>query len=805
MRPVKVKIAALMLSVFGWTFVLFGCASKPDTQPAAEQQSTERRIAITGIETSPTADGSEVIITADQPVTFATSKQADPPAVVLLFPNTTVSGLLAEQITGNEMIPLILTQEGSNGNGTARVELRIAGDPAYAAKQEGNSVRLNFAKAAKVVAAAPSVSPTAVKSQPATTKPAASSGPAAAAGDSKGGSWVNKIDFLGEAEGKSTLAIGTTQPVDYRINKVEPKKLEIRLLNTRIPSYRQRPLITTRFISAVDRVVPYQAGKQINETIVAVDLREAVPYFTEQSGNLLLIHFEASGIPPKPLEQAQLPTWKQAMSVEQPETPATLVASSTPAPAATTVPATTAASTETALSPMPPAPKSEAVQDEDLIREEAEIRTMLAPRRTNFTGEKIALDFYETDVKNVFRILREVSGKNFAIDKDVTGKVTMTLDKPVPWDQVLDLVLRMNQLGMVKEGDIVRIATLETLKKEDDLRKAKLEALKKAREDAKELEPLVTRYFPVSYCNAKTDVAPHVEKILTEKRGAVTVDEKNNQVIVTDVAAKVRQAEQIIARIDKVTSQVIIEARVVEVTDNFSKELGINWNMSFGPGTIAGTGISVGPPGVSAGAGIFGPTMAMNLPSASTSSIGIAFSRLSGIPFVLNARLNALETTGKGRILSSPKILTLDNKKAKIKQGVEYPYLERDSSGGSSVKFKNIDLLLEVTPHVTPDNRVSLVIFITKNDVAGITAGVPSVATNEAQTELLVNDGDTVVIGGIIKRADSLGENAFPGLSKIPVLGWAFKNRTDKTQGNELLIFITPRIVQLEQSTAKLN
>jgi len=169
------------------------------------------------------------------------------------------------------------------------------------------------------------------------------------------------------------------------------------------------------------------------------------------------------------------------------------------------------------------------------------------------------------------------------------------------------------------------------------------------------------------------------------------------------------------------------------------------------------------------------------------------------VPFVLNARLNALETTGKGRILSSPKILTLDNKKARIKQGVEYAYLERDSSGGSSVKFKNIDLLLEVTPHVTPDDRISLIIYITKNDVSGITGGVPNVATNEAQTELLVNDGDTVVIGGIIKRTENTGQNAFPLLSKIPILGYAFKNNTDKTSNAELLIFMTPRIMQLEQ------
>ena len=430
------------------------------------------------------------------------------------------------------------------------------------------------------------------------------------------------------------------------------------------------------------------------------------------------------------------------------------------------------------------------MSDEEIARvEDAEIQSMLGYTRKVFTGEKIALDFYETDIKNVFRILREVSGKNFAIDKDVTGKVTMTLDKPVPWDQVLDLVLRMNQLGMSQEGDIVRIATLETLKSEDDLRKAKLEAYRKAREEVKALEPLVTRYIPVSYSSAASEVKPHIENILTKERGTVSVDEKNNQIIISDTAQVVRQAEEIVRRIDKVTAQVVIEARVVEVSDNFSRELGITWSLGYGPGLLGDWETNT--------------DMAMNFPSESDSSIGINFSRLSGVPFVLNARLNALETTGEGRILSSPKILTLDNKKAKIKQGVEYPYLERDSSGGSSVKFKNIDLLLEVTPHVTPDNRISLMIFITKNDVAGITAGVPSVATNEAETELLVNDGDTIVIGGIIKSTETKGQDGFPGLASIPILGWLFKNTNKKNQSNELLIFITPRIVQLEQVVAR--
>jgi type IV pilus assembly protein PilQ len=192
--------------------------------------------------------------------------------------------------------------------------------------------------------------------------------------------------------------------------------------------------------------------------------------------------------------------------------------------------------------------------------------------------------------------------------------------------------------------------------------------------------------------------------------------------------------------------------------------------------------------------------MAMNFPAAgASSSIGFSFSRLGGVPFVLNAKLNALETNGNGRILSAPKILTLDNKKAMIKQGLEYPYLERDDAGGSSVSFKDIDLLLEVTPHVTPDDRISMSIFITKNDVASLTAGVPSISTNEAQTELLVNDGDTLVIGGIIKATQTEGQSGFPMLSRIPLLGWMFKTHNERDENNELLIFITPRIVQLEQ------
>jgi len=777
MRTKSANSAIRTLTMVGLIALLFSCASQPVTEQSVQPGDSSAMAAITSVTAFENSDGAVVTIAADAPLTFSSLKQPDPPAVVLYFPETTADQAQVSQPSDNGVIGGITTRQG-NGERTARVEIQLVADSAYTAVNEGNSVKVTFVKRSDAIpskAAVPAVNAE-DSPPPAPTAPAASQEPARAASPSGEVRWVNKIDFLSEENGRSTLSVATTDKVDFRIHKLSPKQLEIRMYDTRIPSYHLRPLITTRFNSAVDRVLPVQPVKNKNESVIGIELREAVPYMAEQAGNLLLVHFEPSSIPPKPMEQADLPAWKRIASGTDNE--------AAPAQLGTEKSAPVAAAAD--LNAPAPAMSNMEAFAEAAQAEDSELRAMLGPRRKNFTGEKIALDFYETDIKNVFRILREVSGKNFAIDKNVTGKVTMTLDKPVPYDQVLDLVLRMNQLGMAQEGDIVRIATLETLKKEDDLRKAKLEAYRKAREEVKALEPLVTRYIPISYSNAATEVKPHLDKILTKDRGSVSVDAKNNQIIINDTAEVVRQAESIVRRIDKVTSQVVIEARVVEVNSNFSRELGVAWNLDLGPdsfGSVIGSG-----------------DMSMNFPSQGGSSIGINFSRLTGLPWALEARLNALETKGEGRILSSPKILTLDNKKAKIKQGVEYPYLERDSSGGSSVKFKNIDLLLEVTPHVTPDNRVSLMIYITKNDVAGITAGVPSVATNEAETELLVNDSDTIVIGGIIKSSETTGQDGFPGLASIPLLGWMFKNTTKVKQSNELLIFLTPRIVNLEQA-----
>jgi type IV pilus assembly protein PilQ len=663
------------------------------------------------------------------------------------------------------------------GQDTAKVAATVASYPPASVSVEEPELEV------KTEVPAPTASITELAQQPVTSKPA----------------WVNRIDFRSEAAGKSTIIIGTTRPIQYQLNKINDRLLQLKLFGTKLPKYRQRPLITTRFESAVDRITPIHRPAMKNMTLVAIELREAVPHSVEPENDLLMIHFEASAIPPKPLEQADLPPWKKVLAQTDIETTVEKPQPVAETPAAKAVEPTPPAKVEEKMVPVAKEITPPLVEPQKPIEAEAPRPVKLAePMATaeimaqrgtapKYTGEKIALDFYETDIKNVFRILREISGKNFAIDKNVTGNVTMTLETPVPWDQVLHLVLKMNGLGISQEGDIIRIATLSTLTAEAKARQEKIAAEQKSRQVIESLEPLVTEYISVNYSDAKSEVLPHIQKLLTEKRGSISVDVRNNQLIVTDVAAKIKQMKEIVDKIDQVTPQVIIEARVVEVNTEFTHEIGIDWSATIGPDNF--------------GNGTLSGDVAMNFPAGGAgSTLGFVFQQIApNTPLLLDAQLNAIESRNEGKIISAPKIVTLDNKLAKIKQGIEFPYLERDASGNATVKFKNVDLLLEVTPTVTPDNRILMKIFITKNDIATITAGVPSLSTNEAQTELLVNDGDTIVIGGILKKTDQDSMTGWPGLNKIPLLGWLFKTEGKSQDSRELLIFITPQIVQLEQ------
>ncbi|MBW1615719.1 MAG: type IV pilus secretin PilQ [Deltaproteobacteria bacterium] len=422
---------------------------------------------------------------------------------------------------------------------------------------------------------------------------------------------------------------------------------------------------------------------------------------------------------------------------------------------------------------------------------------MLSPgiyaRDAKYTGEKVIFDFYKTDIKNIFKILNQVSGKNFAIDNDVTGKVTLCFEKPVPWDQALELILKMNHLGKEVEGDIIRIALKKRLIEEESL---KQKILKQKRIQGKS-EKHKTEFIPLNYAGA-IDIIPHIEKIITkgdelneDQQGKASIDERTNSIIITDTPAIIAKAKNIIKHLDKTTPQVMIEARIIETSSNFANEIGVEWGLRLGDHSIQTGGDELG--------GTYGYNMAMNFPTSASEygKIGINFTRIAGSPFILDATLKFMESEGEGKIISAPRILTLDNEKARISQGIEYPYLERDSSGLATIVFKDIDLVLEVTPHITPDKRISMDIEILKSDIGSKIEGQLSFITKQAQTKLLVNNNDTVVIGGIKKNTNNFSSSKAPWLGKLPIIGWFFGSESKIDRQEELIIFITPKIVQL--------
>lgn len=621
--------------------------------------------------------------------------------------------------------------------------------------------------------------------------------------------WVDRIDFLEEDAGKSTLVIGTTRPVDYDMEKESDTSLKLKIYGARIPRYRQRPLITDRFESAVDNIEPIHKPAMKNSSVFDIVLREAVPHYVEQTENLITVHFEASSISPKPMVSSSLPSWKNVLG----ESDAAAESMDT-SPEPVSGPATeitegfdtgdsVADDLPTDLSMMKTGPV-----DEDIATSGFAVNDhWRASGPKVYSGEKIALDFYKTDIKNVFRILREVSGKNFAIEQDVTGEVTLTLDKPVPWDQVLDLILKMNKLGMTHEGDIIRIATRETLDLEEAERReaeaARLELESQIAKNLEEVAPLHTVYIAVSYSSAKSEIEPHLKKILTQGRGTLSVDDRTNTVILTDTKDVIDKAKEIVEKLDKVTPQVLIEARIVEANTTFTRSFGIQWGSSAGisgESDAYGTGPQRGYDMIG---GTYGYDLAVSLiPSDTpTGAFGFNFARLSGSPLMINAAIYAAESDGSLKVISTPKIMTLDNKEAVISQGIEYP-IWRYEDGNFVWEFKDITLELKVKPHVTPDNRITLSMDIQKLDLGTMEAGVQTFDKKNAETELLVNDGETVVIGGIMKTTQNDAASRVPGLSKIPILGWLFTNERASERKEELLIFITPKIVQLEQRLA---
>lgn len=399
-----------------------------------------------------------------------------------------------------------------------------------------------------------------------------------------------------------------------------------------------------------------------------------------------------------------------------------------------------------------------------------------------YRGKPISLDLQDADIENVLRLLADISGMNIVVEPDVAGRVTLKVEA-VPWDQVLDMVLMINGLGKEEIGGVIRVASQEKLKQQWQEREERIKTRQELLRAKRDLGELTTEYLQVNYAEP-SEIAAKISETKSDD-GKIAVDQRTSLIIYTDYPGRIAEARSLLERLDRPTLQVLIEARIVQLSTTATKELGIDW------------GLDISHPG---GQHPWSGGFAINHPPTEGSSmIDFALGRLGATIWNLDLRLAATEQAGKGKVISAPRVLTMDHVKATISQGTQIPYQEQ-SEDGISTEFKDATLELQVTPHVTPDGRVRLELQAKKeqpNFVEVIPGQPPAIDTRKIDTELLVEDGHTVVIGGIIEESDEERESRTPGIHKVPLLGRLFKSNTSRLEKNELLIFINPKVVDI--------
>ena len=437
--------------------------------------------------------------------------------------------------------------------------------------------------------------------------------------------------------------------------------------------------------------------------------------------------------------------------------------------------------------------------------------------KKEYTGERLTLNFQDIDVRAVLQLLVDTSGQNIVVSDSVQGSVTLRLQN-VPWDQALDVVMRSKGLAMRKRDNVIMVGPADELANRE---KAELQA----RKEADELSPLRSEYVQINYAKV-SDLAGLIKgksgNSLLSQRGSVAIDERTNTLLLQDTAERIADIRRLVGTLDVPVRQVLIETRVVIVNDDFTRQLGVRLGTtdvraqgSNGLVSVSGSaaanntivssaltnlqsGSSAFPVSIPTAASSYLDRYNVNLPVANPAG-QIAASVLSG-NYLVDLELSAAQAENRADIVSSPHVITSNQKEATIEQGTEIPYQESASSGATTTQFKKATLSMKVRPQITPDNRVILNLTVTKDSVGQLvqsaTGGqVPSIDTRTITTEVLVNDGQTVVLGGIMETARSHSSNKVPMLGDLPVLGNLFKTQTKVNNKDELLIFVTPKIL----------
>jgi type IV pilus assembly protein PilQ len=737
-------------------------ASLPPALPAPSAQAARGLVEVTGVEVQDAGSGGlALLVTGDGPITtYESFTLPDPPRLVLDIP----SAIHAVPQPISARPPLVTAIRSSQYRERPVQIVRVVFDLRsvlpYQVVATGNQLRVDLGTAAAAgtpTTPTPSVAPPAPP--PAAAKPAGK---------------VTRVD-LQNARGRQQILIRTTGAVMYTVTEIsDPLGLSVDVIGATVEPAASRTVDLRQVASPVSRLQTSQRQTAPAPVVrVVADLRGPTRYDVRQTPSAIVVEFL------NPPRTAQAPAASAAI--------AAVASSRTPTPGA-----------PTALAAAPPVAG--------------------APPAVPGTG-RLSMDFKDADINNLLRIIAEVSGMNVVAGGDVTGKVTVRLVN-VDWQQALDVILRINGMGYEIDGNIIRVAPLAKLAAEQDARRIAGDREKKARDDSlkaekdqqkeqKQDEPLMDEVVSVNYAKA-TDVVKNLDRLKTQGRPEVSiaVDDRTNKLIIRDTAGALARMKDLLLQLDRPTPQVLIEARLVEATRNFSQSLGIEWGFS---GNASLANLQSDPVSIfsnSVGTTLLAPVVASGLPlaismpaSTPTAAVGVIANSLFSNRLALGARISAGEAEGKARTLSAPKVATLDNQEAEIKQGQQVPYTTVDSSGRTVIAFADAFIRLKVTPHITNDRRVSMKVEAERSfpgDVVNYSGGfVYPINTRKATTNVLVANGSTIVIGGLLQTDERWSENRIPWISKVPMLGALFKNTSiGPEQKVELLIFLTPTILE---------
>lgn len=769
------KGASLIVLVAGVS-IFNGCATTSSKNQTTDNFGVP---VIESLSVRPSEEQTLIEIRSSRSTHYTAFELIEPPRVILDIrgkPGSTLSKM-QEVNAGN--ITSIHVQEGKTQSLTTRVMIGLAAPLEYQVTATDNIIRLTLTPKKEEAGSQQMATSQQkdVKKEPSGAAMRYSATPSKPRLFFKprpiGLNQVLGIDFTMLGQGKSRLIVTTDKKVPYQLDQKGAKSLVLTIEESTIPPLLMRRLDSYYFEGVVDRV---KATLADSSAYLTITLREAVPFHIKQVDQEILIDFGPTSIraPEKRIVPLQLAEARVQAPTRRAETRAQ--------PPTLQKPGIDAISTPGAASFYP---------------------GFMTKR---YTGARMTMDFVNADVTNILRLIAEVSNLNLVWGTEVTGNVSMRL-KDVPWDQALDLILANNNLAMRKVGNVVWITTKAQMTKieaeerrkrseADAEREKRVEAEKKARESAKQLEPLLIEYIPIDFANI-SDIRAHLEPLLTD-RGKITDDARTNTIILTDIASKIEEAKDIVKQFDTPVKQIMIEARLVDATDTFTRNLGVQWGFAGDGLNIQqrrNTGVAFGLPTdatafTTGGDSLVGGTFSTNSPPQWASNIGISFGFLSSSALgaiTVDARLALAETEGTVKIISAPKVIASNGESATIAKGTTF-YLE----AAENVEPKEVkaELSLEVTPMVSFNNFVTMQVVVKDEQVT-----VRGKSGNDITTKLMVKTGETVVIGGIFKETKNDNESGIPYLRGIPGLGWLFKAQSKIVERSELLIFLTPTVL----------